>query len=83
VHNFYVPAGGDEPDRDINPKFAHKLDFIEEMRGMHAESELGDGRSRRFWSAISTSRRWKPMSGRTSSLLKVVSHTPVETENLT
>ena len=28
VHNFYVPAGGDVPDRDENPKFGHKLDFI-------------------------------------------------------
>ena len=26
VHNYYVPAGGDEPDPEINPKFAHKLD---------------------------------------------------------
>ena len=25
VHNFYVPAGGDEPDPKINEKFAHKL----------------------------------------------------------
>ena len=31
LHNFYVPAGGDEPDRDKNPKFDHKLDFIAEM----------------------------------------------------
>ncbi len=33
LHNFYVPAGGDEPDPAINPKFAHKLSFLEEMRG--------------------------------------------------
>ena len=25
LHNFYVPAGGDEPDPEINPKFEHKL----------------------------------------------------------
>src|ERR1700681_2431745 len=25
LHNFYVPAGGDEPDLEINPKFQHKL----------------------------------------------------------
>ena len=30
LHDFYVPAGGDVPDRDINPKFAHKLDFVAE-----------------------------------------------------
>ena len=31
VHNFYVPAGGDEPDPDKNEKFAHKLAFLAEM----------------------------------------------------
>ena len=36
VHNFYVPAGGDIPDREQNPKFAHKLDFIEEARAHFA-----------------------------------------------
>src|SRR4051794_5356289 len=38
VHNFYVPAGGDEPDREINDKFGHKLDFLDEMAAwMHAD----------------------------------------------
>ena len=32
VHNYYVPAGGDEPDPQINPKFAHKLSFLDELR---------------------------------------------------
>ena len=32
VHNYYVPAGGDEPDPQINPKFAHKLSFLNELR---------------------------------------------------
>ncbi len=31
IHNFYVPAGGDEPDPTINEKFAHKLNFLAEM----------------------------------------------------
>ena len=31
VHNFYVPAGGDEPDISVNPKFACKLDYLTEM----------------------------------------------------
>ena len=30
LHNFYVPAGGDIPDPDVNEKFAHKLDFVAE-----------------------------------------------------
>ena len=31
VHNFYVPAGGDIPDRGQNAKFDHKLDFFERL----------------------------------------------------
>src|ERR1700739_1896089 len=31
VHNFYIPAGGDIPDRAVNPKFDHKLDFYEKL----------------------------------------------------
>jgi exodeoxyribonuclease-3 len=30
LHNFYVPAGGDIPDRTQNVKFGHKLDFVSE-----------------------------------------------------
>ena len=31
IHNFYVPAGGDVPDRKANEKFDHKLRFFDEM----------------------------------------------------
>jgi exodeoxyribonuclease-3 len=31
VQNFYIPAGGDVPDRTLNPKFDHKLDFYERL----------------------------------------------------
>ena len=31
LHNIYVPAGGDLPDPALNPKFRHKLDFLEAM----------------------------------------------------
>ena len=34
LHNFYVPAGGDVPDPALNPKFAHKLSFLDEMRAL-------------------------------------------------
>jgi exodeoxyribonuclease-3 len=29
--NFYIPAGGDVPDRDQNDKFDHKLEFYERV----------------------------------------------------
>src|SRR5690242_7172874 len=32
IHNYYVPAGGDEPDPGVNPKFAHKLAFLSELQ---------------------------------------------------
>jgi exodeoxyribonuclease-3 len=32
IHNFYVPAGGDKPDIQVNEKFGQKLDYLTEMR---------------------------------------------------
>ena len=31
IHNLYIPAGGDVPDRALNPKFDHKLDVFERL----------------------------------------------------
>ncbi len=31
IHNVYLPAGGYEPDPILNPKFQHKLDFVDEL----------------------------------------------------
>jgi len=31
LHNFYVPAGGDVPDISINPKFEHKISFLNDV----------------------------------------------------
>lgn len=31
VHCLYIPAGGDIPDRTQNPKYGHKLDFVESL----------------------------------------------------
>ncbi|MCD2178459.1 exodeoxyribonuclease III [Rhizobium sp. C1] len=79
LHNFYVPAGGDEPDRTINPKFGHKLDFIAEMRAMRALD--GSGRS----SILVGDLNIAPLEHDVWShkqLLKIVSHTPVETDGL-
>ena len=32
IHNFYVPAGGDQPDREKNEKFDQKLNYLYEMK---------------------------------------------------
>ncbi len=31
IQNVYVPAGGDAPDRTVNAKFDHKLNFLERL----------------------------------------------------
>jgi exodeoxyribonuclease-3 len=79
LHNFYVPAGGDEPDRAVNPKYAHKLDFIAEARLWFAARS---GLSR---SVLVGDLNIAPMEHDVWShkqLLGVVSHTPPETEGL-
>ena len=78
LHNFYVPAGGDEPDPEINPKFRHKLDFVDEMNAVRAEHDEASA------SILVGDLNIAPLEHDVWShkqLLKVVSHTPVETES--
>jgi exodeoxyribonuclease III len=80
LHNFYVPAGGDEPDPAVNAKFAHKLEFLDEMRNRPefcppAGSRailVGDLNVAPFEHDVWSHRQ----------LLDVVSHTPIECEKL-
>ena len=77
IENVYIPAGGDIPDRTLNPKFGQKLDFIERMTRWSeklAEPTLivGD-----FNIAPLESDVWSH-----KALLDVVSHTPIEVEAL-
>ena len=79
IHNFYVPAGGDKPNRDINEKFGQKLDYLAEMRDAFRADKpqkailVGDlniaPREDDVWDH--------------KKLLKVVSHTPIEVEHFT
>jgi exodeoxyribonuclease-3 len=39
IQNFYIPAGGDLPDRALNPKFDHKLDFFEKLTAAMARRD--------------------------------------------
>ncbi|MBL4618646.1 MAG: exodeoxyribonuclease III [Marinicaulis sp.] len=79
VHNFYVPAGGDEPDPKKNEKFAHKLDFLDEVTAWF--SELGP----RAKTVLVGDLNVAPCEHDVWShkqLLKIVSHTPIEVEKL-
>jgi exodeoxyribonuclease-3 len=79
VHNFYIPAGGDEPDPLVNPKFKHKLDFLAELQDWFDTPEFDKGHliAGDFNIAPHENDVWSH-----KQLLKVVSHTPIETEAL-
>jgi exodeoxyribonuclease-3 len=78
IHNCYVPAGGDIPDREQNLKFGQKLDYLSHMRDHFRAAApqkailVGDlniaPREDDVWSH--------------KQLLKIVSHTPIEVEHL-
>ena len=78
VHNFYVPAGGDIPDRDENPKFEHKLDFLAEMTAYFKADRpeksvlVGDLNIAPLATDVWSSKQLK----------NVVSHTDIEREKL-
>jgi exodeoxyribonuclease-3 len=80
LHNFYVPAGGDEPDPDANEKFAHKLAFLDEMTAAPELRQAADGRAILLGDLNVAPLEHDVWSHK--QLLKVVSHTPVECEKL-
>jgi len=80
IHNFYVPAGGDEPDPAINDKFAHKLAFVDEMAEWFAAERVAAGRAILVGDLNIAPLEHDVWSHK--ALLKVVSHTPIEVEKL-
>ncbi|MFC7054074.1 exodeoxyribonuclease III [Hansschlegelia quercus] len=79
LHNFYVPAGGDEPDPAINPKFAHKLQFLEELTSW--STRIAETGGRIMVGDLNIAPHPDDVWSH-KQLLKVVSHTPVETEGM-
>jgi exodeoxyribonuclease-3 len=77
IENVYIPAGGDVPDRAVNPKFGQKLDFLERMARWADRIDrptliVGDFNVAPLPSDVYDHK----------ALLKVVSHTPIEVEAL-
>ncbi|MEM7617333.1 MAG: exodeoxyribonuclease III [Pseudomonadota bacterium] len=80
LHNFYIPAGGDEPDPVTNNKFAHKLQYLDDMYDYFVKQKkqekqiviLGD-----FNIAPLPNDVWSH-----KQLINVVSHTEIEVEKL-
>lgn len=78
LHNFYIPAGGDIADVEANEKFAHKMQFLDELTTWStAQTDtpsilVGD---------LNIAPREDDVWGH-KQLLKVVSHTPMEVDAL-
>jgi len=80
VHNFYVPAGGDEPDPEINEKFAHKLAFLDEMAAWAEGGAVAAGRAILVGDLNVAPLEHDVWSHK--ALRNIVSHTPIEIEKL-
>jgi len=80
LHNFYVPAGGDIPDPDVNAKFAHKLAFLDEMRAHAALRLSGSDRAILLGDLNVAPLEHDVWSHK--QMLRIVSHTPIECEKL-
>jgi exodeoxyribonuclease III len=78
IHNFYVPAGGDIPDREVNAKFGQKLDYLTEMRD-HFHWERPDRAI--LVGDLNIAPREDDVWDH-KALLKIVSHTPIEVDHL-
>ncbi|MBX7146431.1 MAG: exodeoxyribonuclease III [Alphaproteobacteria bacterium] len=80
IHNFYVPAGGDIPDPIQSPKFAHKLQFVDEMTDFFTKQKKSTNKM-----ILVGDLNIAPLATDVWShtqLMNVVSHTAIEIEKL-
>lgn len=78
VHNLYVPAGADLPEL-TNPKFAHKLKVLDRMKRLY-KARKGGTPTVLVGDLNVAPGEFDVWSHK--QLLKVVSHTPAETDRL-
>jgi exodeoxyribonuclease-3 len=78
IHNCYVPAGGDIPDRAENVKFGQKLDFLTDMR----DAFRADRPARAILVGDLNIAPREDDVWNHKALLKIVSHTPIEVQHL-
>jgi exodeoxyribonuclease-3 len=77
IQNFYIPAGGDTPDREANEKFDHKLDFYEKLT---AETARRDPKAPLVVAGDLNVAPGEHDVWNHRYMSKIVSHTPVEVE---
>ena len=78
IHNCYIPAGGDIPDRAVNEKFGQKLDYLTDLR----DWARWDTPSRSILVGDLNIAPREDDVWNHKALLKIVSHTPIEVDHL-
>lgn len=81
VHNLYVPAGGDIPYPEANDRFAHKLQFLDELAAWYGSADKPAGRPMVLVGDLNVAPLEQDVWSH-KQMLKVISHTPVEVEKL-
>lgn len=80
INSVYVPAGGNVPDVDLNPKFAHKLQFVDAVADYFA-GQFGF----RDNLVVAGDLNIAPLPSDVwdhAKLARIVTHTPIEIEAL-
>ncbi len=80
IHCLYIPAGGDIPNPDVNDKFEHKLDFINDITRWFKDEY--DSKSPVIIAGDFNIAPHEHDVWSHRQLLDVVSHTPIEVEKL-
>lgn len=76
IHNHYVPAGGDIPDREKNEKFGQKLDYLSDME---RDFKMAPPKASILVGDLNIAPREDDVWDH-KKLLKIVSHTPIEVD---
>ena len=80
IHSLYVPAGGQIPDMELNPKFAHKLKFVDAVGDYFAASH-----GLRDLAVVAGDFNIAPLPADVwdhRKMSRIVTHTPIEVEAL-
>ncbi len=86
LHSLYVPAGGEDPDPTRNPKFAHKLAFLDELAPYLADLAQAGAAGGGPPAILCGDLNVAPLETDVWShqrLKRVITHTPVERDRLT
>jgi len=80
IHNFYIPAGVPEPDAKTNPNFAYKLRYVDETAEWFAKNRRNKDKMILVGDLNIAPHENDVWSHK--QCLKLVSHTPAETDRL-